>query len=141
MTISTPPDMEIRKTKLSSQNKLHTNVGCVRPSAYTVLRFDSDGTQPLHSLSLKIEHLSGLPLVVQWLGICLAMHRTRASSLVREPRSHMRQGNQAPVPQLESVCWKLESTHSGVPPQPERPMHLNRRSRRLQLRPDAAKTG
>ena len=35
MTISTPSDMEIRKTKLSSQNKLHTNVGCVHPSAYT----------------------------------------------------------------------------------------------------------
>jgi len=70
-----------------------------------------------------------ISLVVQWLGICLAIQRARVQSLVEEVRSHMPWSNslspctttpEAHTPQLESVC------HNG-------------RSLMTQPRPDIAK--
>ena len=41
-----------------------------------------------------------ISLVVQWLGICLAIQRARVQSLVEEVRSHMPWSNSAHAPQL-----------------------------------------
>ena len=41
-----------------------------------------------------------ISLVVQWLGICLAIQRARVQSLVEEVRSHMPWSNSAQAPQL-----------------------------------------
>ena len=46
----------------------------------------------------------GIPLVVQWLRIHLAMQGTLVRSLFRELRSYMPQGNGARRPQIESPC-------------------------------------
>ena len=42
--------------------------------------------------------------MVQWLRICLPMQGTRVQSLAGKLRSHVLQGNQACVLQLESLC-------------------------------------
>ena len=52
--------------------------------------------------------------MVLWLRICLPMLGARVRSLVRELGSHMSQGNEAHVPQLErgSGRAKEESLHA-----------------------------
>ena len=123
--------------------------------------------QGLNFQNIQIAHITqeqkkdkkwaGTFLVVQWLRIHLPMQGMQVRSLVGELRSHVPRGNKADAPQLLSLCAATtEPTCSGAcMPQLERsphattreepvhrnkePMHCNKRSCTLQLRPDAAK--
>ena len=48
--------------------------------------------------------ISGTPLVVHWLRICLAMQETWLPSLFREPSSTCLRASKPPCPNRESMC-------------------------------------
>ena len=59
--------------------------------------------------------MEGTSLVVQQLKICLPMQGTWVWSLVKEPRSHMLQGNEIHVPQVEkarALQWRPSTANT-----------------------------
>ena len=52
--------------------------------------------------------------MVQWLRICLVMQETCIQSLVLELRSCMLQGNEAHMPQLESLFTTTKDPHDAT---------------------------
>ena len=92
---------------------------------------------------LLIDHV-GTSLVVQWLRVCFPMQGMQVRFLVGELRSHMQLSLGAattdPV-RSRARAWQLEKLTSREKPacRNERSQMPQRRSRMLQLRPDAAK--
>ena len=96
------------------------NKACVRPYPKhwkyrnRVLGFFAGWAESVWKLAIgcsKENSSGGTSLVLQWLGICLAIQRTWVRSLVGEIRSHVLQSKsphtattEAWAPQLESLC-------------------------------------